>query len=1569
LKAPLSGPLLSVEKTLAGKEFLVLGGTGFLGKVTVGMLLHRYPGVGKLHLLMRRGKFRSAWQRLEEEFLRSVPFKHWQDSMGMEAWIEHAKTLFEVLDGDITLPGLGVPDESWNALKGRVSAVFNVSGVVDFTPPLDEALDVNCRGLQHVLDIARRLGDLPILHTSTCFVAGKMSGTVGEDPPDHKPYPRYGELEDAEFDAEREVEECVALIEGGRAQADHADLAASFSEKARKRAEKNGEPQSGSGHKKLLADERRKWVREELVRVGTRRAEYWGYTNIYTYTKKIGELLVANSGLRFTIVRPAIVECAMDWPVRGWNEGVNTAGPLTYLGLKGQLGFVGDDHVGLDIIPVDYVAASLILALTALLNNQQRAVYQVGSSDVKPFPMDRVVELTGLYKRTKARIRPAGPPALAPLLRKLEPTTTNAEMWKRTSSPMVKTVAGGLARTFRALSPVVPPLKPVANAFGSLEKQANNMSKIFDLFMPFTWVNRYTFICLHMRELRDHVEEQDRIRLPYWPEKLDWRDYWHNVQLPGLEKWIYPLIDARIAKEIQPVTRFDDLVQLIDEVGRTWGNKVALQDLTPEGMYQVTYRQLRDRADAAAVELLERGVKPGDRVVLCSEGQSAWSIGYFAILKAGCTAVPVDHTLSAEPLARLIRASRATAVLLSHKRHQAVGKLLEDVLGTSDETPVKIPPLLVLEDLADRAADRANWDAPKALVPKNQRSEIASLIFTSGTTGKPKAVQLTHTNFASLTAGLAPIFPLGHRDAGLSVLPLHHTFEFTGGLLMGLQKGGRVTYLQEINAEQLREGLKAGGVTAMVGVPALWQLLERRIRSEVQQRGVMWTALFDASLQLNRFLWKDLNINLGRTLFASAHERMGGRIRVLISGGAALPPQTQEFFQGLGFEMLQGYGLTEASPVIAVHRMGKWSQPGTVGTAVPGVELKIDSPSQDGVGEILARGPTIMRGYEDNPEATNATITPDGWLRTGDLGRLDNKGRLFVVGRAKEVIVSASGENVYPDQVEGELEGVEGVSELSVVGLPDGNGGEIVACLWVPRAPGEGESEGFIKARAERALRDRMRSLSDNDRPKVLHATTAPLPRTATRKVRRSEVVAEIQRLEEARTGGMTDAQVVEEGLGTRVRQAVAEALARPIADVKLQSRLAADLGVDSLARTEILVALERLHGGPVDPDRVAQAEGVQDLLDIIRHSAPPMLGDPTAKDPSPVVSAEDVDVEIPEPLRKMGKDLLGVGQRALYQRGFKMRVNGRSRVPLNRNLIVAANHASHLDMGLVKVALGDAGLNLQSLAARDYFFDGPLRRFYFENFTNLVPMERSGSLKQSLRQAGEVLDRGQSLLIFPEGTRSPDGQLQEFKSVLGYLALHHNTDILPVYLGGTHDSLPKGAVVPKKRTLSVSFGLPLTVAQLRERTAGMGHSDAYREAARLCERAVVLLKDGDLLDLSRKDAKVRAIEEGPLLPRLFGKLEKQFDPSVVEDAVTYYFSLGDGPDAKWTVKVKKDGVEIVNQKTADQADCVLKTSSDLFRRIVDEQYTPTVMEFVSGVVKSNDPELLMKFQKIFRLV
>jgi long-chain acyl-CoA synthetase len=291
----------------------------------------------------------------------------------------------------------------------------------------------------------------------------------------------------------------------------------------------------------------------------------------------------------------------------------------------------------------------------------------------------------------------------------------------------------------------------------------------------------------------------------------------------------------------------------------------------------------------------------------------------------------------------------------------------------------------------------------------------------------------------SLVAALAPLFPLGTGDRVLSVLPLHHTFELTCGLLLPLSRGARVVYLDELSADRLSGTLKAGRITAMVGVPALWEMLERRLEARIRERGPLAARLFEVLVDLNRTLQKTTGLDAGALMFGPVHEELGGHLRYLVSGGAALPKSTHELFAGLGLHVAEGYGLSEAAPVLTVAEGRPGARPGNVGRAIPGVEVKIRNPNSQGIGEVVARGPNVMVGYFNDDSATRAVIDDQGWLKTGDLGKLDSKGRLTLVGRLKDVIVSTSGENVYPDDVEAKLARVTYVSELAIAAQPAGS--------------------------------------------------------------------------------------------------------------------------------------------------------------------------------------------------------------------------------------------------------------------------------------------------------------------------------------------------------------------------------------------------------------------------------------------------------------------------------------------------------------------------------------------------
>jgi long-chain acyl-CoA synthetase len=296
-------------------------------------------------------------------------------------------------------------------------------------------------------------------------------------------------------------------------------------------------------------------------------------------------------------------------------------------------------------------------------------------------------------------------------------------------------------------------------------------------------------------------------------------------------------------------------------------------------------------------------------------------------------------------------------------------------------------------------------------------------------------------------------------------------------------------------------------------------------------------------------------------------------------------------------------------------------------------------------------------------------------------------------------------------------------------------------------------------------------------------------------------------------------------------------------------------------------VALEQA-GVPLPAvNDLTHVQTVEDLRKLVVSSGRRPAVETRAKDISrETEKAEETEIPVPEPLVTVGRQLVRMGQQAIFGGLFDVKVTGKPFIPMNRNFLVIANHTSHLDMGLVKVVLGEQGQRLTTLAARDYFFDTPLKRAYFENFTDLIPMDRHGSLRESLRLAGNALRQGFNLLIFPEGTRSVTGELLEFKPTLGYLALTYGVDVLPIYLKGAFEALPKGRMVPKSRELEAHIGPALTYEMLRAKTQGMARSESYRYATRLAEDSIQALAAGHVLSFDESatvEEQRRALSSG----------------------------------------------------------------------------------------------------------
>src|SRR6266850_1408158 len=1435
---------LSPTEIYNGRKVFLIGSTGFLGKVTLSMLLHSFPNIGRVYVTVRARSQEESEARFWNSVITAPPFDPLRKRYG-SALDGFIRDKVAVLGGDIAETNLGYTEEQAQSVADDIDVILNSAGNVTFNPTLESALRTNVVGTQNVIAFTKRMKRPALIHVSTCFVAGNRSGPVWENDPVVGYFPRKHELPGVEFDVEQEIRDCAKLAERVREEARDAMMVARFRELARKRLNEEGRDADDPDALGLaVARERKVWTRTRLTELGVERAAWWGWPNIYTYTKALGEQLVAaETGIVRSILRPSIVESALAYPFPGWNEGFTTTAPIIFMVLKGQIQIPANEKLILDITPVDQIASAMLTIAAAACVEEPRLVYQAATGDSNPNNMARIISLVGLYKRKHFQEKETGFAVLNELAARMEPRPVSPKKFDATSTPMFNSAAKRVSSLLDRAKPrwgggrVGEVIDLVKSGVDRVEEVTRETTEAFEIFLPFTVENAYVFRSDNVRSLFSRIGKDEESLLLWNPEQFDWYHYWLNVHLPGLKKWVFPTLEEDMRAQPKRIYTYRDLLELFETSTKRHATRVAMRIERDGRKEQYTYADLRELATRAAGFLASEGIKPGQRVMLVSDNAPEWGMTYFGVLKAGATCIPVDPESTAKEVVNFARAGEAAGIVISSKLMEEHSDLPEKLKAAGLDT-VKLWKFEEVFELPDEKTEEERI----ALLPQRVTAQsVASLIFTSGTTGRPKGVMLSHRNLTSMVSMLSSVFDMDTSDGVLSVLPLHHTFEFSTGFLTPLSRGAQITYLPELTSEHLVKAIKNGHVTGMVGVPALWELLHRRIKNRLHERGKWIGEMADLMMKFNAWLRDNTPLNLGQAFFYPIHEGLGGRIRYFISGGSALNDKVQRDFQGLGFTILEGYGLTEASPVLTVTRPENRMLAGTVGKSLPGVEVRISDPDLSGVGEVIARGPNVMLGYFGNEEATREALV-DRWLYTGDLGRIDDEGNLYLVGRSKEIIVDTNGKNVYPDEVEEVYQDSPYIKELSVIGLPDGIG-EKVACIVVPDEEYDiALSRPEVRQKIEEHFREVSAALPYYKRVKLLQFTEDELPRTATRKVKRRDVLELMQKTQEGARFAQADSVEAMTGEAMWLLDIVATVSNRAKDEVAINTRLA-DLGFDSLMFVELATAIENAGGSLTAPERLNEVQDVRELLTVVNRQAATGPKRDTGRLKLEAEKGDD-EIRVPEFLRTIGNKTLDLAQRTLYERLLRTKYEGQTNNPYHTNFIVAANHSSHLDMGLVKMALGDAGQDLVALAAADYFFDTKYKRAYMENFTNLVPMERSGSLRQSLRHARSFLDRGYNALIFPEGTRSMSGEMADFKPVIGYLALAARVGILPVYLEGTYSAFPKGSTLLKSRDVGARIGRFLSAEELEEMTRGMARAEAYRLIAARVRHDIVNLRD-----------------------------------------------------------------------------------------------------------------------------
>ena len=501
-------------------------------------------------------------------------------------------------------------------------------------------------------------------------------------------------------------------------------------------------------------------------------------------------------------------------------------------------------------------------------------------------------------------------------------------------------------------------------------------------------------------------------------------------------------------KPIYKCTEFKDLKDMLKKSGEKFGNRPAYIYKTDEpGKFkEITHKEFRDDINNFGTALINLGLK-GKRIAVISENRYEWGVAYLAVATGVGIIVPLDKALPDNEIESLMIRSEIEAIVYSSKYDKIMNEI-KDKKNTnvkffiSMDLDKKENDIYSQKELMEKGKELIESGNTEFLNAEIDNETMGIMLFTSGTTAMSKAVMLSHKNICSNLMDITSVIKLTDKDRLLSFLPLHHTFECTVGFLYPISVGASIAFCEGIR--HIADNVKEFQITAMISVPILYETIYKRIIKGIEKKGKLDDV--KKGIKISKFFLK-FGIDVRKKVFKEIHENLGGKARLFVAGGAALDPEAEEGFNNFGIKMYQGYGLTESSPVIAAED-DKYQKLGSIGKAFPSLEVKIDEPDEEGIGELLARGPSIMLGYYNNEEATKETLE-DGWLHTGDLAKIDDEGYIFISGRKKFVIVLKNGKNIYPEELETLVNKIEGVKESFVYGKPEDDGDYKICCKIV----------------------------------------------------------------------------------------------------------------------------------------------------------------------------------------------------------------------------------------------------------------------------------------------------------------------------------------------------------------------------------------------------------------------------------------------------------------------------------------------------------------------------------------
>jgi long-chain acyl-CoA synthetase len=762
--------------------------------------------------------------------------------------------------------------------------------------------------------------------------------------------------------------------------------------------------------------------------------------------------------------------------------------------------------------------------------------------------------------------------------------------------------------------------------------------------------------------------------------------------------------------------------------------------------FTYSYLQLYSYSLKMAAYLLKQGIKKGDRVAIWAPNDPFWAISYFGIILAGAIVVPIDFASGEKRAETITKLSGTKFIIQSIYKFEKIKQLktvmIEDLIFLlRSQNPIKELPAVKPDDMVE-------------------------IVYTSGTTGDPKGAVLSHKNIISNIVGACDHISLPKNFNFLSILPLSHMFEQAVGFLIPLYRGDKVIYLRTIKPSSIMEALNKEDIATMLTVPKFLLLLKNTVERELVIKG------------LRIFLFSGFSKNIISPL---VRRKFGKNFKMFISGAAALPLDVFKFWQEMGIKVVEGYGLTECSPIVCANTIEK-QVAGSVGTVLKDFEVKFDKQ------ELLVKGPSVFSEYFQNSLESRKAFK-DGWFKTGDYAQIDTQGNVFIKGRKKDIIVSASGINIYPDEIEAVLNRVDGIKDVCVIGLDKGKGEEVHAVFLLKN---EDLNIHKIIQSVNEDLDPLQRIESFSIWPEI------DFPRTTTLKIQKFKVKEKI--LNQNKNNQF-------EQINDPLISLLVNVSHKSRVEIKEDSILTSDLGLNSLSRLELVNYLEQQFRIDLEDTLINQNTTVSDLRKLLEKKK-------KAK------KQRGLWLWLNNPIGRIMREMLDILlQKSISNLFFDLKSYGLSNLKdIKGPVIFISNHVSYLDQPAIMYSLPRRIRYKIASATREEFFFTQEGTSLFKKIlflytmvaANIFLLPQKRGFRKSLSFMGNLIDHGVSILIFPEGTRTRNGKLQNFMAGLGLMVKEFQVPVVPIRILGMEKIFPRGSKLPKKGKCQVVFGKPI---------------------------------------------------------------------------------------------------------------------------------------------------------------